>query len=346
MLRSHSPPAPSAHQAGFQYPQDHAQSPSNWPATRRSSDHSPCPRGHGTRHRPDRSLSRQRLGGSSRRSPNAVELRPARTSLGSASPSVAARSASASSSSRSPHRRRQDDLRMSAASSYLRPTVQVAVRLLSMCTDRCAPTTWTRSTRHHSARRLIFVCNPSDHVHRRRPGRADPLHPAVPPHVLITIDEAYVEYIHDGMAAELQTVHAQRRRHRPADPSKAYRLSGLGVGLGDRPAGRGRRARPGTSSRHVIEPCPGRRHRLAGRRRAALGPTRSLQRNAAGSAPSSTTPGSRCSRRTPAFVSHTAGTSRTGLRGASSRCAHRRSTRTAPTVYQVTVGAGRRTTPC
>ena len=80
--------------------------------------------------------------------------------------------------------------------------------------------------------RLIFVCNPNNPTSTV----VDPYALArfvetVPPHILIAIDEAYVEYIRDGMlpdSLELARAHSNVVVLRTF--SKAYGLAGLRVG--------------------------------------------------------------------------------------------------------------------
>ncbi len=80
--------------------------------------------------------------------------------------------------------------------------------------------------------RLIFVCNPNNPTSTVVPpdGLADFVK-AVPPHILIAIDEAYVEYVRDGMAPDsLELVRAHDNVVVMRTFSKAYGLAGLRVG--------------------------------------------------------------------------------------------------------------------
>jgi len=80
--------------------------------------------------------------------------------------------------------------------------------------------------------RLIFVCNPNNPTSTVvDPDALERFVAAVPPHILIAIDEAYVEYIRDGLLPDsLGLV----RRHRNVVVlrtfSKAYGLAGLRLG--------------------------------------------------------------------------------------------------------------------
>jgi len=80
--------------------------------------------------------------------------------------------------------------------------------------------------------RLIFVCNPNNPTSTVvDPGALARFVEAVPPHILIAIDEAYVEYIRDGMvpnSLELASTHSNVVVLRTF--SKAYGLAGLRVG--------------------------------------------------------------------------------------------------------------------
>src|SRR6185437_5398604 len=80
--------------------------------------------------------------------------------------------------------------------------------------------------------RLIFVCNPNNPTSTVvDPDALARFVEAVPPHILIAIDEAYVEYIRDGMlpnSLELALSHSNVVVLRTF--SKAYGLAGLRVG--------------------------------------------------------------------------------------------------------------------
>jgi histidinol-phosphate aminotransferase len=80
--------------------------------------------------------------------------------------------------------------------------------------------------------RLIFVCNPNNPTSTVvDPDALTRFVEAVPPHILVAIDEAYVEYIRDGMvpnSLELAGTHSNVVVLRTF--SKAYGLAGLRVG--------------------------------------------------------------------------------------------------------------------
>jgi histidinol-phosphate aminotransferase len=80
--------------------------------------------------------------------------------------------------------------------------------------------------------RLIFVCNPNNPTSTVvDPGALTRFVEAVPPHILIAIDEAYVEYIRDGMLPDsLGLVRAHSNVVVLRTFSKAYGLAGLRVG--------------------------------------------------------------------------------------------------------------------
>ena len=80
--------------------------------------------------------------------------------------------------------------------------------------------------------RLIFVCNPNNPTSTVvDPDALTRFVEAVPPHILIAIDEAYVEYIRDGMAPDsLELVRAHSNVVVLRTFSKAYGLAGLRVG--------------------------------------------------------------------------------------------------------------------
>ncbi|WP_108926368.1 pyridoxal phosphate-dependent aminotransferase [Mycobacterium montefiorense] len=80
--------------------------------------------------------------------------------------------------------------------------------------------------------RLIFVCNPNNPTSTVvDPDALTRFVEAVPPHIVIAIDEAYVEYIRDGMAPDsLGLVRSRRNVVVLRTFSKAYGLAGLRVG--------------------------------------------------------------------------------------------------------------------
>ena len=80
--------------------------------------------------------------------------------------------------------------------------------------------------------RLIFVCNPNNPTSTVvAPDALARFVEAVPPHILIAIDEAYVEYIRDGMLPDsLELVRARSNVVVLRTFSKAYGLAGLRVG--------------------------------------------------------------------------------------------------------------------
>ncbi|OBF88505.1 aminotransferase [Mycobacterium sp. 852002-51163_SCH5372311] len=80
--------------------------------------------------------------------------------------------------------------------------------------------------------RLIFVCNPNNPTSTVvDPDALTRFVEAVPPHILIAIDEAYVEYIRDGMLPDsLELVRAHSNVVVLRTFSKAYGLAGLRVG--------------------------------------------------------------------------------------------------------------------
>lgn len=80
--------------------------------------------------------------------------------------------------------------------------------------------------------RLIFVCNPNNPTSTVvDPDALTRFIQAVPPHILIAIDEAYVEYIRDGMAPDsLDLVHTHSNVVVLRTFSKAYGLAGLRIG--------------------------------------------------------------------------------------------------------------------
>jgi histidinol-phosphate aminotransferase len=80
--------------------------------------------------------------------------------------------------------------------------------------------------------RLIFVCNPNNPTSTVvDPDALTRFVEAVPPHILIAIDEAYVEYIRDGMLPDsLGLVRSRPNVVVLRTFSKAYGLAGLRVG--------------------------------------------------------------------------------------------------------------------
>jgi histidinol-phosphate aminotransferase len=80
--------------------------------------------------------------------------------------------------------------------------------------------------------RLIFVCNPNNPTSTVvDPDALVRFVDAVPPHILIAIDEAYVEYIRDGMLPDsLELARARSNVVVLRTFSKAYGLAGLRVG--------------------------------------------------------------------------------------------------------------------
>ena len=80
--------------------------------------------------------------------------------------------------------------------------------------------------------RLIFVCNPNNPTSTVvDPDALARFVEAVPPHILIAIDEAYVEYIRDGMLPDsLELARARGNVVVLRTFSKAYGLAGLRVG--------------------------------------------------------------------------------------------------------------------
>lgn len=86
--------------------------------------------------------------------------------------------------------------------------------------------------------RLIFVCNPNNPTSTVvDPDALARFVAAVPSHILVAIDEAYVEYIRDGMAPDsLALVRAHSNVVVLRTFSKAYGLAGLRVGYAIGPA--------------------------------------------------------------------------------------------------------------
>jgi histidinol-phosphate aminotransferase len=80
--------------------------------------------------------------------------------------------------------------------------------------------------------RLIFVCNPNNPTSTVvDPGALARFVEAVPPHILIAVDEAYVEYIRDGMLPDsLALARARGNVVVLRTFSKAYGMAGLRVG--------------------------------------------------------------------------------------------------------------------
>lgn len=80
--------------------------------------------------------------------------------------------------------------------------------------------------------RLIFVCNPNNPTSTVvDPAASERFVQAVPPHILIALDEAYVEYIRDGKAPDsLGLVQEHGNVVVLRTFSKAYGLAGLRIG--------------------------------------------------------------------------------------------------------------------
>jgi histidinol-phosphate aminotransferase len=80
--------------------------------------------------------------------------------------------------------------------------------------------------------RLIFVCNPNNPTSTVvEPDALTRFVEAVPPHIVVAIDEAYVEYVRDGMAPDsLGLVQAHSNVVVLRTFSKAYGLAGVRVG--------------------------------------------------------------------------------------------------------------------
>lgn len=80
--------------------------------------------------------------------------------------------------------------------------------------------------------RLIFICNPNNPTSTVvDPDELARFVAAVPPHILVVLDEAYVEYIRDGLLPDsLGLVRAHRNVVVLRTFSKAYGLAGLRVG--------------------------------------------------------------------------------------------------------------------
>ena len=80
--------------------------------------------------------------------------------------------------------------------------------------------------------RLIFVCNPNNPTSTVvEPDALTRFVEAVPPHIVVAIDEAYVEYIRDGMAPDsLGLVQTHSNVVVLRTFSKAYGLAGVRVG--------------------------------------------------------------------------------------------------------------------
>ena len=82
--------------------------------------------------------------------------------------------------------------------------------------------------------RLIFVCNPNNPTSTVvDPDALTRFVEAVPPHILVAIDEAYVEYVREPMLPDsLELVRAHRNVVALRTFSKAYGLAGLRIGYG------------------------------------------------------------------------------------------------------------------
>ena len=173
--------------------------------------------------------------------------------------------------------------------------------------------------------RLIFVCNPNNPTSTVvDPDALTRFVEAVPSHILIAIDEAYVEYIRDGMLPDsLGLVRDHSNVVVLRTFSKAYGLAGLRVGYAvghpDLITALDKVYVPFTVTQHLA----GRGHRLAGRRRRAAGPHRRGGRRAQpGQRRRCAAPDSRCRRRRPISSGCRLGRA-PGLRGAGRRRAHR-----------------------
>ena len=124
--------------------------------------------------------------------------------------------------------------------------------------------------------RLIFVCNPNNPTSTVvDPDALTRFVEAVPSHIVIALDEAYVEYIRDGMLPDsLELVRAHSNVVVLRTFSKAYGLAGLRVGYAvghpELIIALDKVYVPFTVYQHLA----GRGDRLAGRRRRAVGPHR------------------------------------------------------------------------
>ena len=86
------------------------------------------------------------------------------------------------------------------------------------------------------ATRLIFVCNPNNPTGTVvPPAELRQFVEAVPPHILIAIDEAYIEYVREDFTASIALVREHPNVVVLRTFSKAYGLAGLRVGyaIGD-----------------------------------------------------------------------------------------------------------------
>ncbi|MDD4868185.1 MAG: pyridoxal phosphate-dependent aminotransferase [Mycobacterium sp.] len=110
-------------------------------------------------------------------------------------------------------------------------TVKVPLRDHTLDLDAMLAATTDRT-------RLIFVCNPNNPTSTVvDPDALTRFAEAVPPHIPIAIDEAYVEYIRDGRAPDsLRLVRAHGNVVVLRTFSKAYGLAGLRVGYAVGPA--------------------------------------------------------------------------------------------------------------
>ncbi len=128
--------------------------------------------------------------------------------------------------------------------------------------------------------RLIFVCNPNNPTSTVvDPAALEAFVESVPSDILVVIDEAYVEYIRDGLLPDsLGLVRKHPNVVVLRTFSKAYGLAGLRIGYAvadpDIVTALGKVYVPFTAT--TIS--PGRGHRLAGRRRRTAGPHRRRRR--------------------------------------------------------------------
>ena len=197
--------------------------------------------------------------------------------------------------------------------------------------------------------RLIFVCNPNNPTSTVvDPDALARFVEAVPPHILIAIDEAYVEYIRDGMAPDSLGAGPRAQQCRcAAHLFEGVRAGGPARRLRDRPPRADHRAGQGLRAVHRDQRLAGRRHRLAGRRRRAAGPhRRRWSPNAPGSAPGLRDAGFTRAADAGQLRLAAAGPAHTGLRRAGRRARGSSSARTAPTVCGSPSGRRKKTTPC
>ena len=128
--------------------------------------------------------------------------------------------------------------------------------------------------------RLIFVCNPNNPTSTVvDPEKLARFIEAVPSDILIALDEAYVEYIRDGLLPDsFGLVRAHPNVVVLRTFSKAYGLAGIAHRLRRRRPGHHHRAGQGLRPFHRDQRLAGRGHRIAGRRRRAAGPHRRRRR--------------------------------------------------------------------